>query len=154
MKITLTHSRKIETLLPLLHDADEGDDRIRAVLTDPQNTPYLATRDGEPIGAAVMRWQPDESELIYIAVDGSHRGQGFGKAIIAELLAEAGRRGVESVLVGTANSSLENIAFYQKCGFRIDSVRKDYFDYFTEPVYDNGILIRDMLMLRWTRPTD
>jgi ribosomal protein S18 acetylase RimI-like enzyme len=73
--------------------------------------------------------------------------------MIAALLTEAAARGVSSVLVGTANAGLENIAFYQKCGFRMDSVRKDYFDYFPQPVYENGIQLRDMLMLRWTPPS-
>jgi len=54
------------------------------------------------------------------------------------------------VLVGTANSSLENIAFYQKCGFRMDHVRRDYFVYVQPPVIQNGIVMRDMLVLRYS----
>jgi hypothetical protein len=61
---------------------------------------------------------------------------------------EARLRGVQAIYVGTANAGLDNIAFYQKCGFRMDSVRKDYFDYFAAPVYENGIQIRDMLVLK------
>lgn len=62
---------------------------------------------------------------------------------------EARRRGARSVLVGTADASLENIAFYLKCGFRIDHVRHDYFDYIQPPIVHNGILMRDMLVLRF-----
>jgi RimJ/RimL family protein N-acetyltransferase len=64
------------------------------------------------------------------------------------LIDKARIRDVRSVLVGTANSSLSNIAFYQKCGFRIDHVRRDYFSYFAQPVMEDGILIRDMLVFR------
>lgn len=148
--INLTRSTDSERLLPFLRDADEDDDRIRAAIIDPKHAAYLGSADGEPVGAAVMFWHPDESELIYIGVDAAQRGRGMGKAIIAALLAEAEARQVGSVLVGTANAGLQTIAFYQKCGFRMDSVRKDYFDYFPQPVYENGIRIRDMLMLRWT----
>jgi hypothetical protein len=42
-----------------------------------------------------------------------------------------------------------NIAFYQKIGFRMDHVRKDYFRYYREPHYENGIQIRDMLVFRF-----
>jgi ribosomal protein S18 acetylase RimI-like enzyme len=102
-----------------------------------------------PIGAIVMRWQPVESEIFYIAMEPDYRGQGLGKLAIQQIVNEARRRALASILVGTANSALENIAFYEKCGFRIDSVRKDYFNYFTSPIHANGILIRDMLMLRY-----
>jgi hypothetical protein len=50
------------------------------------------------------------------------------------------------VLVGTTNASLSNIAFYQKCGFRMVQVRRDYFSYFSQPVMEDGILIRDMIV--------
>ena len=90
----------------------------------------------------------DESEIIYMATVAELRGQGYGKAMMQAILDEARQRSVESICVGTANSSLSNIAFYQKCGFRINSVRKGYFDYFPTPVYENGIQIRDMLVLR------
>lgn len=151
--IHLTPSTDAALLLPFLHDADEDDERIRETITDGKHSAYLATEGRENVGAAVMLWHQHESELIYIGVDAGRRGHGIGKAIIAALLTEAVARGVNSVLVGTANAGLANIAFYQKCGFRMDSVRKDYFDYFPQPVYENGIQLRDMLMLRWTPPT-
>jgi hypothetical protein len=50
--------------------------------------------------------------------------------------------------VGTANSSIGNLAFYQRVGFRMDHVRKDYFSYYREPRYENGIQIRDLLVFR------
>ena len=31
----------------------------------------------------------------------------------------------------------------------MDQVRKDYFRYYREPVYENGIQIRDMLVFRY-----
>ncbi len=150
MQVDLIISQDAEELLPFLHDADEDDERIRMSVA--AYTGYLASSGGKPVGAAVMRWEAAESELIYIGVDSRERGRGYGKAIVAALLDEAGQRQVKAVLVGTANAGLENIAFYQKCGFRMDSIRKDYFDYFAEPVYENGIRIQDMLMLRWTAP--
>jgi ribosomal protein S18 acetylase RimI-like enzyme len=138
-----------EALLPLLSEADESDDRIRTEMTAPSRVSYRATVDGQLVGAAVMRWQPDESELVYIAVRTELRGQGHGKAIVAALLDEADRRAVASVVVGTANSSLDNIGFYQRCGFRMDEVRRDHFAYVDPPVVERGIVMRDMLVLRY-----
>lgn len=148
MHIKITPSTQTDLLVELLREADEDMARIREAVESSANTAYLATAADTPIGAAVVCWQPDESEIIYIAVQPEYRGQGYGKAMIASILDMGRQQGVKAVLVGTANSSLENIAFYQKCGFRMDSVRKNYFAYFTSPVYDNGILIQDMLVLR------
>jgi ribosomal protein S18 acetylase RimI-like enzyme len=149
MKLTINVSRDAELLIPLLHDADEDDARTASALADNANTAYAAYSGNECVGAAVMHWQTDESEILYIAVREQDRGKGYGKALIAELLKLAREQSTQAVVVGTANSSLDNISFYQKCGFRMDSIRKDYFSYFARPVYENGILIQDMLMLRY-----
>ncbi|HLU09022.1 MAG TPA: GNAT family N-acetyltransferase [Oceanobacillus sp.] len=149
LSVRLVPSRDVDALVPLLRDAEEGDERIVRAINDSANTAYLAFDDDTPVGAAVMRWAQDESEIIYIATAETLRGKGYGKAMIRWILDEARRRGVAAVCVGTANAGLDNIAFYQKCGFRMDSVRKDYFNYFSSPVYENGIQIRDMLVLRY-----
>lgn len=142
-------AEETEQLVSVLQDADEGLERIRATLANTGHTSYAAL-DGEAlIGAVTTRWEPEESEIIYIAVTPQRRGQGAGKAIIALLLEEARRRGTRSVLVGTADASLENIAFYLKCGFRMDHVRRDYFKYIQPPIMENGILMRDMVVLRF-----
>ena len=140
---------EIDALIPILQDADEDVGRIRTLLTDGMHTSY-AIFDGERlIGAATVRWAENESEIEYIAVVASLRGRGYGQAIIAALLEEARRRRANSLLVGTANSSLNTIAFYQKCGFRMDSVRHDFFSYVQPPITENGIPMRDMLVLRY-----
>jgi ribosomal protein S18 acetylase RimI-like enzyme len=142
-------SRELDVLLPPLRDAEEGDERITAAIMNLSYTPYIADVEGEIIGAAVMRWDANESELVYVAVAAEQRGRGLGKAIIEQLIQEGRRRGTRAILVGTANSSLENIAFYQKCGFRMESVRRDFFAYLPQPIYEHGIAMRDMLMLRY-----
>jgi ribosomal protein S18 acetylase RimI-like enzyme len=138
-----------DTLVPVLLDADEGEARVRATLADPAHSSYAVLEGEALIGAATLRWEPEESEIVYIAVAPERRGQGVGKAIIALLLDEARRHGTRAVLVGTANSSLENIAFYQKCGFRMDHVRRDYFSYIQPPISEHGIPMRDMIVLRY-----
>ncbi len=112
-------SDEAETLLPILRDAEEGEERIRTAFLNPACVTYAARVDGHLVGAAVVCWnQSAASEILYIAVAEQERGKGYGKSIIAAVRAELPGRGSGSLLVGTANSSLENIAFYQKCGFR------------------------------------
>ncbi len=141
---------KAEELLPILLAAEEGEERVRSVLLDPTCTAYAARADGELVGAAVVRWEPGEaSEIIYIAVLHERRGQGYGKRMLASLQDELHARGGAALLVGTASASLENLAFYQKCGFRVFEIRRDYFAYIQPPLWENGIQLRDMVVLRY-----
>ncbi|MEO8956437.1 MAG: GNAT family N-acetyltransferase [Ktedonobacteraceae bacterium] len=137
-------------LLPILADAEEGEERIRATLLDTTCTTYASWLDGQLAGAAVVRWEQEEpSEIVYIAVATALRGRGYGKQIIHVLQEELRRRGGHALLVGTANAALANIAFYQKCGFRMFAIRRDYFAYIQPPIAEHGIVLRDMLVLRY-----
>ena len=137
-------------LLPLLSDAEEGEELIRRTLLDPACTTYASWLDGQLAGAAVVRWEEEKpSEIIYIAVAQDLRGQGYGKQMIHFLLEELRRRGGHALQVGTANASLDNIAFYQKCGFRMFEIRRDYFTYIQPSITENGIVLRDMIVFRY-----
>jgi len=140
-------------LLPILSDAEEGEERIRATLLDPTCTAYATCFDGELVGAAVVRWaQEQASEIIYLAVAPPLRGRGYGKQIMRFLQEELCRRRGHSLLVGTANTAFENMAFYQKCGFRMFTIRRDYFTYIQPPIFEHGIVLRDMVVLRYDVP--
>ncbi|MBA2393961.1 MAG: GNAT family N-acetyltransferase [Ktedonobacteraceae bacterium] len=150
LRIEAVPSHKTLFLLPVLLEADEGEERIRTVLLDPTCTAYAAWLDDQLAGAAVVRWETnDASEIIYIEVAAALRGQGYGKQIIQKLQSELPERGGRVLLVGTANAALENIAFYQKCGFRMYEIKRDFFAYIQPPVFGHGIQLRDMLVLRY-----
>jgi len=150
LKIEAISSHETMFLLPMLLDADEGEGRIRAVLLDPTCTAYACWLDGQLAGAAVVRWEKkDPSEILYIEVAAALRGRGYGKQIMQALQDEMRSRGGRSLLVGTANAALENIAFYQKCGLRMYEIRRDYFAYIQPPVLEHGIVLRDMLVFRY-----
>jgi N-acetylglutamate synthase-like GNAT family acetyltransferase len=72
--------------LKLLHEADEDDNRIRSAMTEPDNSTYLAYDGPTLIGAAVMRWQYSDVEILYIAVAEAMRGCGYGKQMIEALI--------------------------------------------------------------------
>jgi ribosomal protein S18 acetylase RimI-like enzyme len=150
LKLEVIASHDTLFLLPMLLDADEDVERIRAVLLDSAYTAYAVWLEDQLAGATVVRWEEhDLSEILYLEVAAALRGRGYGKQIIQALQDELSRHGGRSLLVGTANSSLENIAFYQKCGFRMYEVRRDHFAYIQPPVFEHGIQLRDMLVLRY-----
>jgi NAD(P)H-dependent FMN reductase/GNAT superfamily N-acetyltransferase len=141
-----------ERLADVLADAEEDQALVEAALGDPANTAYAALVDGVVVGAAVVRWRRGlTSEILYIAVAAQHRGRGLGRRLVRHLVDELSRHGPRLV-VGTANSSLDNIAFYQRCGFRMDAVRRDHFGYVDPPAREFGIPMRDMIVFSHEAP--
>ena len=138
-----------EPLIPLLLQAEESEGALRWGLANLVDAVYRMDDDEHLAGAATMQWRNDPCEIMELAIAPERQGQGLGRQFVAWLIAQAQKRGKRRLLVGTANSSISNIAFYQKCGLRMDHVRQDYFWYYREPVYENGIQIRDMLVFRY-----
>ncbi|PKL30065.1 MAG: GNAT family N-acetyltransferase, partial [Spirochaetae bacterium HGW-Spirochaetae-10] len=61
----------------------------------------------------------------------------------------AQKNGSRSIVIGTGNSSLTQLSLYQKLGFRMDHIIKDFFtDNYSEPIVENGLLCRDMVVLK------
>lgn len=85
-------------------------------------------------------------ELKNIALADDHRGKGVGKAAIEAAAKLYKDNGFEQINVGTANSSIENLVFYQKAGFRMFSIIKDYFADYDPPFYEHGIRGIDLIM--------
>jgi N-acetylglutamate synthase-like GNAT family acetyltransferase len=151
MRLTIRKAgaEEIEALIPILRQAEETERALRWSLANLSDAIYRLDDDNQVVGAATMQWRDDRCEIMELAIAPERQRQGLGKHLVAWLLAEARRRGKRQVLVGTANSSIDNIAFYQKCGFRMDQIRKDYFSYYGEPHYEDGIQVRDMLVFRY-----
>jgi GNAT superfamily N-acetyltransferase len=142
-------SREVKELIPLLLLAEPSEPSLRWSLKNLSDAVYRLDADGELAAAATVRWEGDPCEIVELAVAEGRHGQGLGRAMIAWLLDEARRRGKGAMEVGTSNASIGNIAFYQKCGFRMERVRKDYFWYQRPPIVENGIVVRDLLVFRY-----
>jgi ribosomal protein S18 acetylase RimI-like enzyme len=112
----------------------------------------VAEEEGEIIGVYVLvRLGSSTMEIINIAVDERIHGRGIGKKLISDAIQTAKVLGCKSLEVGTGNSSIGQLAFYQKCGFHIDGVIKDFFvDHYEEEIFENGIQCRDMIRLSMT----
>ncbi|KAG5362855.1 putative N-acetyltransferase YvbK [Yarrowia sp. B02] len=131
-----------QTLLPLLVLADESEEIVQTYIDDGET--YEIALDGEVVGVV----QVIGDEIKNLAIAPSNQGKGLGKQAIKLLQAQPQ---VARLVVGTANSSIDNLAFYQKCGFRFSDIRRDFFLQYPEPIFENGIRAVDMLMLEWTK---
>lgn len=139
---------QVELLFPILLQAEPSERALRWSVRHLSEKAYGMDAGATLVGAATVRWAGDPCEIVELAVAAALHGRGLGRQLLAWLVGEARRRGKRAVEVGTANSSLGNLAFYQKCGFRMDHVRRDYFRYHREPLSEHGIAMRDLLVFR------
>ena len=138
----------VSAVIPLLLLAEESESALRWSLEHMADAVYRVDLGAALVGAVTMRWQGAATEILELGVAPAEQGRGLGRQIVAWLADEARRRGKRQLIVGTGNSSLGNIAFYQKCGMRMDHVRPNYFGYYRSPIYEHGIQKRDLLVFR------
>lgn len=110
---------------------------------------FVAENDAEIIGVYVLLpTRPETVELVNIAVLEAQNGKGFGKQLVINAIEVAKSKGYRTIEVGTGNSSIGQLALYQKCGFRITGIDIDFFiRHYPEEIFENGIQCRDMVRL-------
>lgn len=88
---------------------------------------FVAERNEQWIGVYVLlSTRPQTFEIVNIAVDESHQGQGIGKNLLRHAIRTAKALGCTTIEIGTGNSSIGQLALYQKCGFRIVGVDPNF----------------------------
>ncbi len=87
-------------------------------------------------------------EIKNVSVTLEHRGRGFGRLLLLDAVKRARTQGYSQIEIGTGNSSLGQLALYQKIGFRIVGIDQDFFiRNYPEPIVENGVRCRDMVRL-------
>jgi GNAT superfamily N-acetyltransferase len=137
-----------DPLIPILLEAEPTESALRWSLENLSDAVYRLEEDGRIVGAATVRWEGDPCEIVELAILPERQGHGLGRHLVDWIAAEARRRGKRWLEVGTSNASLGNIAFYQKCGFRMHHVRQDYFWYQRPRGVEHGIPVQDLLVFR------
>ena len=72
----------------------------------------------------------------------------MASALIHHVAELARERGADWVEIGTSTTSHDQIRFMKSSGFKQDGILRDYFLNYPEPIIENGLLARDMVMLR------
>ena len=144
--ITRVLERK-KRYMDLLLLADPSEEIVEKYLEEGEL--FVLSEKGMPICAAVVvQISDDTCELKNIATDPQYQGKGYGKQMVKYLL-DFYRRHYTQMIVGTGNSSLNNIEFYQKCGFEYShTIRNFFIDNYPEPIFENGIQCVDMICLK------
>jgi len=91
-----------------------------------------------------------EAEINNISLEKSMQGKGYGSILLKFTIEYIISNGYKSIVLGTGNSSIGNIAFYQKNGFDLQEIWRNYFiDNYDEEIYENGIQCKHMLRFKY-----
>lgn len=145
MKIELYTDDLTDDLFELLLEADPDIHAISRYLE--ASTILVALEENVVVGIAVLVYLNGEFELKNIAVRECHQGQGIAKRLITVIKSQAKGLGAKKLYVGTGNSSLSQLALYQKSGFRMDHIEKNYFSDYPKKIYENGMRCLDRVVL-------
>ena len=66
-------------------------------------------------------------EIKNLAVRSDRQGTGIGRQLVAQSLDVCRRESATTVEVATAVADIDNVRFYQRCGFRAASIERDAF---------------------------
>ncbi|GAF64765.1 putative acetyltransferase [Bacillus sp. TS-2] len=111
---------------------------------------FELTHQKETVAVALCMVEKDFIEIKNIAVIPSYQGQGVGKYFLTMLEHFYKDKGAEYMHVGTANSSISNLAFYQRAGYRMREIRKGFFENYPNEIFENGIKAMDLIMFHKT----
>jgi ribosomal protein S18 acetylase RimI-like enzyme len=139
-----------EEFLPLLLLADESLEQVRSYMQRGDLFAFV-DRDGAAVGIVLTIPEADGSvELKAVAVDAAHQNLGIGRRMLAAVIEELRRKGMRRAIVGTANAGIGQLAYYQKAGFRLLRIERDFFSPargYPAVMVDNGIRLRDMVWM-------
>lgn len=109
---------------------------------------YVATFAGDVVGTFVLLRQTISTiELMNIAVNPGHQQKGWGREMLRYAIAQATASGASRMEIGTGTFGFQ-LAFYQREGFRVSGIVKDFFlDNYPAPVIEGGLQHFDMLRL-------
>lgn len=148
--ISVAAGAERERFLPLLLLADESLEQVHSYMHRGDLFAFVEL-DGTAVGIVLtIPGEQGSVELKAVAVDSARQNLGIGRRMLAAVLEELRHRGVRRVIVGTANAGIVQLAYYQKAGFRLLRIERDFFSPargYPAVMEDNGIRLRDMVWM-------
>ena len=146
MSLQIREIPSADAPMALLLLADPSEDKIRAYL--PQSRCFVAHQGGSLVAACTVQALADGAhELMSIAVPEEQHRRGYGSALLRWVINAYRRAGAQRLEIGTGSFGYQ-LAFYQRHGFRVTGIARDYFvQHYPAPIIEEGIQLRDMLRL-------
>ena len=131
----------------LLLDADPSKELVDKYLA--KSEVYIVAYKDRIIGVYVLYpLSTTTIEIKNIAVAGSLQGKGIGQCMLKDAFQKATQKGFKEIIIGTANSSIGQLYLYQKAGFEITEIKKNFFTKnYSKQLYENGLKVKHMIIL-------
>ncbi|ANH81943.1 GCN5 family acetyltransferase [Niabella ginsenosidivorans] len=133
----------------LLLLADETKEAIKKYIY--RSDVYLLKNKNNEVIAVCALYQPDADplEIKNMAVARRCQRKGIGSFLIEQIKKIAKEQGIRTLIVGTGDGSLGQQRFYKRNGFTAYDTRKNFFiKNYPAPVIENGIPLKDMILLK------
>ena len=88
----------------------------------------VAECDGEIVGYCIIYYVMDEGEIARIAVDEKVRRQGVGCGLLDYICECCKTKNINRLLLDVRESNESARSFYEKYGFSVDGIRKNFYD--------------------------
>lgn len=128
--------------------ADPSREMIEEYLV--KGTCFVVENDNEDvIGCYVLKSNsPIEVEIMNIAVAERYQGKGVGKQMLEHANNYAKQSGYQQIVIATANSSMYQLYLYQKIGFEMLRIERDFFvNHYSDKIEENGIPTKHKVVL-------
>lgn len=147
---TITISKKtshLEELYPILLLADPAKEKINSYLI--KSDCFVLELNMKIIGVLVLQKLNETSlEIMNIAIIQEYQNKGFGKKLIEYVINQSKNKKQHRFVICTGNSSIGQLALYQKLGFTIFDIKYNYFTKnYDSPILENGILCEHKICL-------
>ena len=131
--------------MDLLLLADPQEDMIERYLED--GDLFVLSENGDILTVCVVLAKEKTCELKNIATAEQYQGKGYGKYMVRYVCEHYTGR-YDLMYVGTGNSR-KTLDFYKSCGFMNSHIVENFFtDNYREPIYEDGLLLTDMIYLK------
>ena len=133
----------------LIYLADEDDNQIKKYK---YSSTFFAAMDGEKIVGiiGINEVNKESTEIVCVAVDEEYQNKKIGTSLIEKAISVSKEKKYNEIVIKTGNCGIGQLYLYQRCGFRFDSVNKDYMvENYKNPIYENDIQCFDQIVLKY-----
>lgn len=139
-------TQDLEVVAPMLHRADPFGwtmKHLQSALAVGW-TLTAAEVDGVIAGCAIMMQAVDEAELLEICIEPEYQGRGYGKALLARMMADARASAARLMHLEVRLSNARALTMYEKAGFCRVGLRRGYYPTLAGPREDAVLMTAEL----------
>lgn len=113
---------------------------------------FAAQIDHKLVGVLLLLpTHPQTLEIVNLAVSQCHQNQGIGTQLLQFAENWAHQKHYRTLEIATGSTSFGPLYLYQKQGFRITSIERDFFSqHYPQTIWENKLILKDLIRLQKT----